>query len=211
MIRFIVLTISLLLIASSAWSFYINDGGYVDVGELDIYLASATQEDVGGSSGDAEELNWINTTLFGLGLISSYYTDTDFDKIETDDGAGWLQAYSTPGVVADYTFAYNLVTSEGETLYPDYFLVKTGNLRDDVDYRWFLFQNNELLDWAVINLQEQGYSLLEIGKISHIDNVGGAAPVPEPATMILLGSGLIGLAGIRRKLASKDCSGKTIL
>ena len=201
--KILLLTASMLLIASSAWSLYINDTGYVNVGELDTYLASATEADVGGNSGDGTELNWINTTLSNLGLISSYYTDTEFDKIDTDDGEGWLQAYSDPDVIADYTFAYNLVASEGETLYPEYFLVKTGNLQDNADYRWFLFSNNELLDWAVINLQEQGYSLFELGKISHIDNVGGAAPVPEPATMLLLGSGLIGIAGIRKRL-SKD-------
>ena len=41
------------------------------------------------------------------------------------------------------------------------------------------------------------------GSIDITVNSGGAAPVPEPSTMLLFGAGLIGLAGFRKKLFKK--------
>ncbi len=53
------------------------------------------------------------------------------------------------------------------------------------------------LEWD--SWEDWGY-----GSTGTISNINMTSPVPEPATLLLLGSGLLGMAGIRKKILSKS-------
>ncbi len=169
----------ILLLAIPASSYTINSG--TNVGSLDTYL---TRIDL-GSSGDATELNWAQNYL-------RTYLDDPTLVLTMDKNAS-----------SDYTFT---LVDGGTSIYatkladsPDFYFIKVGAGRFDPPYTHYLFQNSALLSYAVFDIDSSGFDIKNIGKISHIGELGERVHTPEPGTMLLLGSGLVGLAGWGRK------------
>lgn len=149
-----------------------------EVGSIDSLIAKTWLQ----NSGEATETAWVNTIETDL---SYAYKNGDFDWHQINDNDDttdlWAQSLETDA---------------------DFYIIKTGNLH--TGFRDFLFENLFDLGYAVIDLKDFGAP--NIGKVSHITEFTKGdvpSPVPEPATMVLFGTGLLGLAGISRKQFKK--------
>lgn len=169
----------------------------------DVSGAIDCMDGVPDTSNDSEALLNDNS-YFGFSdweYLSKYDVDADMNDPEGEDiglsvtPAGYWHtgAYSFNSNVWDRYEQILIVLKDGG--------VVVGSGSESYTNYWsayLLGYGNSAGDWTYPEYLEQ------IKDLSHLSVYGrGAAPVPEPATMLLMGSGLIGLAGIGRKKLKK--------
>ncbi|MFZ7112939.1 MAG: PEP-CTERM sorting domain-containing protein [Desulfatiglandales bacterium] len=161
---------------------------------VDLNLAGIT------TPGNGLDLSSPDATL---SFETRFYQDSQTNTNPYGDAPVFLRIYTydTDGDTylgyRDYSIVYATQNPWSDQPYPTWTTV-TVDLNDIGSYTdggTFDITNMSRVRWYGTDWSGGGDDFVDFRNLT----INTGAPIPEPATMILLGSGLLGLAGLRRK------------
>ncbi len=182
----IVLIICSLVVVNNASSLTIAAGN-IDVGNQDFIVAEGSTKLINSSL--ITETTWVNEVLNG-----NYTLNYKFEEFTTNIFEKWYGVSNSNGL--NGLAAYELHTA------PEYFILKIGNGVGYEGDTHFLFDNTTSMNWAVVD--PNTFTNVTLCSVSHVSEFTTVAPVPEPSTLLLLGSGLAMSAFIGRRKIKKN-------
>jgi len=196
--RIVLATISFVVVATQAQALTINGSTFSSWDVNETYWALSDSP----ANPSAVEV----AVTVGESLLYELYKSNFDNGVEEKSLAGYYdtvyQQFAEPS--ADPSGA--IITWTGSVDEPyisstnKYLVVKDGNANPDM----YIFDLTSLWNGKEqIVLENFWYNIP--GAISHV-SLYGNTPVPEPATMLLFGTGLIGLAGLRLRKNNKETS-----
>ena len=188
--------ILLLFFAGNGWCYTINS---INVGSKDTFLAAADKE--GPEKGEAE---WAEGILRDEGLLAD---NQSLLYSKTED----IQYYQTDEDTDVFGFAIT-----NSTILTDYYVLKNSTkvalFENKADLAWAVFNitdikiNGTIVDMNLGELEDEGEAAgtYQLSHVTILDDPTYTPPpenpaVPEPGIMMLLGTGLLGVAGISRR------------